>query len=77
MTERAPGAGRDDEAGADRPDAVDPPGERGRRRRRAVREGTNPSAEDVPDVVAPREAPAPGESDHDRWLREQRPPHWE
>lgn len=48
-----------------------------RRRRRAEREGTNPSAEDLPDVVAPREAPGPGDSPHDRWLREQRPPHWE
>ena len=46
------------------------------RRRRAVRGGTNPSAEDVPDV-APREEPTPGETQHDRWLREQRPPHWE
>ena len=50
---------------------------RRRRRRRAVRGGTNPSAQDVPDVAAPRDAPAPGEAQHDRWLREQRPPHWE
>ena len=48
-----------------------------RRRRRAVRGGTNPSAQDLPDVVPPRDAPAPGESASDRWLREQRPPHWE
>ncbi|WP_345201317.1 hypothetical protein [Fodinibacter luteus] len=41
-----------------------------------MRPGTNPSAEDVPDVPAPREAPE-GETQHDRWLREQRPPHWE
>jgi hypothetical protein len=41
-----------------------------------VRSGTNPSAEDLPDVVPPREEPAPGESAHERWLREQRPPHW-
>ncbi|GAA4392490.1 hypothetical protein GCM10023153_11530 [Ornithinibacter aureus] len=47
------------------------------KRRRAVRSGTNPSAEDLPDVVPPREEPAPGESAHERWLREQRPPHWE
>lgn len=50
---------------------------RGRRRRRAVRGGTNPSAQDVPDAAAPRDAPAPDEAQHDRWLREQRPPHWE
>lgn len=50
---------------------------RRRRRRRAVRGGTSPSAQDVPDVAAPRDAPAPGEEQHDRWLREQRPPHWE
>jgi len=31
----------------------------------------------VPDVVPPREEPKPGETQHDRWLREQRPPHWE
>ena len=53
------------------------PPTRRRRRRRAVRGGTNPAAEDVPDVVAPREEPTPGETQHDRWLREQRPPHWE
>jgi hypothetical protein len=47
------------------------------RPRRAVRGGTNPSAEDVPDVVAPRQEPSPGETQHDRWLREQRPPHWD
>jgi hypothetical protein len=48
-----------------------------RRRRRAERSGTNPSAEDLPDVVPPREETAAGDSPHDRWLREQRPPHWE
>jgi hypothetical protein len=69
----------DDQAGADR---QEPPGHaqptrRRRTRRRAERGGTNPSAEDLPDVVAPREEPKPGESQHDRWLREQRPPHWE
>jgi len=53
------------------------PTRRRRRPRRAVRGGTNPSAEVVPDVVAPREEPSPGETQHDRWLREQRPPHWE
>jgi hypothetical protein len=77
----------------DRPDAADPgstapappagsaesskPSRRRRVRRRAERPGTNPSADDAPDVVAPRAEPAPGESQHDRWLREQRPPHWE
>ena len=53
------------------------PGTRRRRRRRGARSGTNPSAEDLPDVVPPREPPPPGEGGHDRWLREQRPPHWE
>jgi len=52
-------------------------GKKVRRRRRAERSGTNPSAEDLPDVVPPRDEPAAGDSPHDRWLREQRPPHWE
>jgi hypothetical protein len=52
-------------------------GKKVRRRRRAERDGTNPSAEDLPDVVPPRDDSAPGDSPHDRWLREQRPPHWE
>lgn len=65
MTERPP-----EDAGA-------VPPKRRRRPRRAVRGGTNPAAEDVPDVVAPRDPAAPGETQHDRWLREQRPPHWE
>ncbi len=54
-------------------------GEKPRRRvrRRAERPGTNPSADDAPDVVPPRAEPKPGETQHDRWLREQRPPHWE
>jgi hypothetical protein len=50
---------------------------RRRVRRRAERPGTNPSADDAPDVVPPRSEPKPGETQHDRWLREQRPPHWE
>jgi hypothetical protein len=54
-----------------------PPPSRRRVRRRAERPGTNPSADDAPDVVAPRADPKPGETQHDRWLREQRPPHWE
>ncbi|HEU5240393.1 MAG TPA: hypothetical protein VFU25_00135 [Ornithinibacter sp.] len=62
-------------AGPEQPEPTPPT--RRRRRRRAVRGGTNPAAEDVPDVVAPREEPTPGETQHDRWLREQRPPHWE
>ncbi len=53
------------------------PPTRRRVRRRAERAGTNPSADEAPDVLAPREGPKPGESQHDRWLREQRPPHWE
>jgi hypothetical protein len=52
-------------------------GKKVRRRRRAERSGTNPSAEDLPDVVPPRDESAAGDSPHDRWLREQRPPHWE
>ena len=60
----------------DRPDPQEPRPRR-RVRRRAERAGTNPSADDAPDVVAPREEGAPGETPHDRWLREQRPPHWE
>jgi hypothetical protein len=62
-----------------RPEGEERAGRPGRRRRprRAVRKGTNPSAQDLPDVVPPREEPAAGESPQDRWLREQRPPHWE
>ena len=62
---------------AAQPDGGEARQARGRRPRRAVREGTNPSAQDLPDVVPPREEPPPGESAQDRWLREQRPPHWE
>jgi hypothetical protein len=58
-------------------DPAEPAPARRRVRRRASRAGTNPSADDAPDVLAPREEPKPGESQHDRWLREQRPPHWE
>ncbi len=70
----------------DRPDPVEPSEQAGpveqekprrRVRRRAERPGTNPSADDAPDVVPPRAEPKPGETQHDRWLREQRPPHWE
>lgn len=50
---------------------------RRRRRRRAERSGTNPTAEDLPDVVPPRAPQQEGEEPHERWLREQRPPHWE
>jgi hypothetical protein len=57
--------------------AESPKPSRRRVRRRAERPGTNPSADDAPDVVAPRAEPEPGETQHDRWLREQRPPHWE
>ncbi len=48
-----------------------------RRSRRAHRSGTNPAADDAPDVAPARDAENPAESDHDRWLRAQRPPHWE
>ena len=68
MTER-PGV----EVGGEQPE----PSRRRRTRRRASRAGTNPSADEAPDVLPPREGPVPGESEHDRWLREQRPPHWE
>lgn len=69
---------RSDDAASSTEGADEPPARARRRvRRRAERPGTNPSAEDVPDVVPPREEPTPGESRHDRWLREQRPPHWE
>jgi len=65
----------------DSADAPQPPEpnttSRRRVRRRAERAGTNPSASDVPDVVPSRPGPTPGETPHDRWLREQRPPHWE
>jgi hypothetical protein len=75
-------AGRGDAAGpAGTSDTGDLPGtpkpSRRRVRRRAERPGTNPSADDAPDVVPPRGEPKPGETQHDRWLREQRPPHWE
>lgn len=50
---------------------------RRRVRRRAERAGTNPTAEDVPDVVPPRDPGAADETGHDRWMREQRPPHWD
>ncbi|NHA67630.1 hypothetical protein [Phycicoccus flavus] len=57
----------------------DAPGARSSRRRarRAVRPATNPGTDDAPDLATPREDPGPGHSPHDRWLREQRPPHWE
>ena len=48
-----------------------------RRRRRASRTGTNPDADDAPEAATPRPHGHQGEDAHDRWLREQRPPHWE
>lgn len=59
--------GRDDDAGRARrvPGTV----------RRAMRPGSNPKADESPEV-----APGPtvsDDADRDRWLREQRPPHWE
>ncbi len=73
MTDPEPGDAEPSAEGVD-----DQPARARRRvRRRAERPGTNPSADDVPDVVPPRDEPKPGESQHDRWLREQRPPHWE
>ena len=80
---RAAGGARQAPGQPEREKVAQPPVEgvpgtgRRKKRRRAVRSGTNPSAEDLPDVVPPREEPAPGESAHERWLREQRPPHWE
>jgi hypothetical protein len=53
------------------------PARRPRRRRRAERPGTNPSVDDVPDVAPPRDPGTADETEHDRWLRAQRPPHWE
>ena len=74
MTDQSGPTGEGEPAGdADRPTST----RRRRVRRRAERPGTNPSADDAPDVVAPREEGTPGETQHDRWLREQRPPHWE
>ena len=67
MTDELPG--RED------PDPA-PPARR-RRRRRASRAGTNPVADDSPEVTDPRMDAEGAESPHDRWLREQRPPHWE
>ena len=58
-------------------DSVSRPKPRRRIRRRAERAGTNPAADEAPDVLAPRAEGSTGESQHDRWLREQRPPHWE
>ena len=79
MGEPGEAGGSDGSAGneAAQPDGGEARQARGRRPRRAVREGTNPSAQDLPDVVPPREEPPPGESAQDRWLREQRPTHWE
>jgi hypothetical protein len=42
-----------------------------------VRPGTKVGTDESPDLAAPADEPVPGESEHDRWLREQRPPHWE
>ncbi|WP_392544486.1 hypothetical protein [Oryzobacter telluris] len=53
------------------------PARRPRRPRRAHRPGTNPGVDDVPDVAPPRDPGTADDSDHDRWLRAQRPPHWE
>ncbi len=58
------------------PEPTDPRRRR-RVRRRVDRPGTNPSADDAADVAGPRDDGQPGETQHDRWLREQRPPHWE
>jgi hypothetical protein len=50
---------------------------RPRRPRRAVRPGTRRDADESPDVVdGPREEPG-GDGERERWLRDQRPPHWE
>ncbi|GGL34576.1 hypothetical protein [Phycicoccus endophyticus] len=57
-------------------DRAEEPARRRRRPRRAVRPATNPRTDDAPDLAAPREEPDPAEPARDRWLREQRPPHW-
>jgi hypothetical protein len=41
-----------------------------------MRPQTNPAADDTPDLAEPSEH-GDAEKPHDRWLREQRPPHWE
>lgn len=56
------------------PDGEPPAPER--RPRRAVRPPTNPAADDAPDLAEPSDD-GDAERPHDRWLREQRPPHWE
>lgn len=48
-----------------------------RSRRRARRSGTNPGADTSPDTPSSRPPAPEGEDARDRWLREQRPPHWE
>lgn len=50
---------------------------RRRRPRRAVRPATDPQADDSPDLAEVTDAPPVREVARDRWLREQRPPHWE
>ncbi|MGL5928356.1 MAG: hypothetical protein ACRCY8_05430 [Dermatophilaceae bacterium] len=46
-----------------------------RQPRRAVRPGTSPEADDVPETPA-RQEPEADDARHDRWLHDQRPPHW-
>ncbi|MBR7744836.1 hypothetical protein KC207_16190 [Phycicoccus sp. BSK3Z-2] len=80
LPERAPD---DDGVRADGSDAgaAEAGTSRGPRRRRgsrrAHRPATNPGADDAPDVREPRDGPSAADTPHDRWLREQRPPHWE
>lgn len=50
---------------------------RRRRPRRAAAPATNPAAENGADLVDPSDGDDDPDAPHDRWLREQRPPHWE
>lgn len=56
-------------------------GRRGRRPRRATRRGTGRGVRQEPgqtsDDTDTGWGERPDEDAHDRWLREQRPPHWE
>lgn len=54
-----------------------PPPEPARRPRRAVRGRTDGAPEQTRDDTDVGWGEVPDESAHDRWLQEQRPPHWE
>ncbi len=77
MTERPASGSGSEQDPRSQPDPSPESGPRPRGPRRAVRQGTKPSADESPDVAAGEPDAAPEEAEHDRWLREQRPPHWE